>query len=771
MADRAQTASEKQSDRAAPTGAVGGADGSSGSREATGGATELHSGFTASSPHLWQDVLADLAAEADQWVAATKLRNFINEDPLLDWLAEYGAGADFASDSALPGYREELDFSRFVMEKGVEFEQRITDLLRERADELGHEVFEIHRGAQDLYDATSFIETINAMAIGTPIIYQGWLIDPDLRTFGAPDLIIRADVLEQLFPGTVPAHEALLDAPLVTLGGTAGHYRAVDIKFTTLELNKDGAAASKLKSHAAQLWLYNQMLGAIQGLTPPSAYLLGRTWQSGSGKTAQRGGGAFERLARVDADHSFGRRGSEVSLRDTVAAGLAWRRRLMQRTAPDATPAAAGWQVLPTPSMPELYPNASYTEDAPWHTAKRQIIAELGELTQLPGVNAKLRNEALKRGISSWRDPRASAETLGVTGAVFAVRCDAVLAANRLLLSRSENGSDGLSAGNPPSDPRRLVLPAQISKADMTWRTPAPLELWVDFESVSTLDDDFSALPAVGGQALIFQIGCGIYEPRRNLADPTGPMTQVAAPTNETQATADAAEDMMSEGGPVMSMPSRVAIDPVGSAENAVAVSPLPDQDVASGPPDWSFAQWTARALAEEEELRIIGEWVAHMDAERQRRGLRWDQVRIYHWSSAETSTLESAYSSARRRLAARHQEDPDRYPAADWPDMPWYDLLAKLVRAEPITVAGAFNFGLKSIAKAMYSHGLIETKWGDGPTDGLGAMVGAWRADATARQIGVSMKELALMLEIAAYNDVDCQVMAEIVTCLRTQP
>ncbi len=53
------------------------------------------------------------------------------------------------------------------------------------------------------------------------------------------------------------------------------------------------------------------------------------------------------------------------------------------------------------------------------------------------------------------------------------------------------------------------------------------------------------------------------------------------------------------------------------------------------------------------------------------------------------------------------------------------------------MTVRGAFDFGLKSIAKAMHAAGLIETTWGDGPTDGLGAMVGAWWCDAEAARVG----------------------------------
>ncbi len=85
-----------------------------------------------------------------------------------------------------------------------------------------------------------------------------------------------------------------------------------------------------------------------------------------------------------------------------------------------------------------------------------------------------------------------------------------------------------------------------------------------------------------------------------------------------------------------------------------------------------------------------------------------------------------------------------------------------------PVTVKGAFNFSLKSLAKAMHAAGLIETTWGDGPTDGLGAMVGAWWCDAEAARVGGSMRDFELMREIERYNEVDCRAMAELVAWLR---
>ena len=89
-------------------------------------------------------------------------------------------------------------------------------------------------------------------------------------------------------------------------------------------------------------------------------------------------------------------------------------------------------------------------------------------------------------------------------------------------------------------------------------------------------------------------------------------------------------------------------------------------------------------------------------------------------------------------------------------------------MREEPIVVNGAFGFGLKAIAKNLHRQDLINTIWGDGPTDGLGAMVGAWHCDKEADKAGISMREMNYMKEIESYNKVDCQVMWELISYLR---
>jgi len=580
----------------------------------------------------------------DDWVSATRTRNWLQGDPLLDWLALYGRDHGFTPDDELPGYDPRTNMRDFVIAKGIAFEAAVMDLIRQRL----HAV-RIAEGPQDSRDLAKAEATVEAMRAGVPVIEQAVLIDATHRTYGVADLLVRSDQLNQIVPDTLTDAEATLPAP--GLGNAPHHYRVVDVKYRTLHLLRDGGTGADAAHYAAQVWIYNEALSRSLGMTPSAAYLLGRSWLQGQ----ERGDSCFGRLARVDHAGRLGAKGDLIA--SGALAAVEWIRRVRRE--------GADWCPLPTPSVPELYPHARHGRDEPWHAAKAQIATQLAELTLLPRMNPQLRRDAHARGITGWTDARASSSTLGIT--TDADKADAVLRINR-------------------DEPALLVAPERFIRADPAWRTATPAEFYVDFETVSNLADDFSRLPRIGGQPLIFQIGCGWLE--------------------------------------------------AGA---------------------WQFKQWTVDRLAEPDEGRMIDAWIRFMFDHLSARGLSWTDARLYHWSAAETSFLVSAYNSAR-----------ERHPERKWPELPWYDLLQRLVRAEPVAVLGAFNFGLKATASGMHRAGLIETTWTDGPVDGLGAMIGAWSCEAIAAETGVTLPEIELMREIGAYNEVDCRSMAEVLAWFR---
>ena len=610
------------------------------------------------------------ASEQDwqDWVGATHIRNWMLGDPLIDWLELYGHKLDAIPKAEVDDYDPNLDFGRFVGEKASEFRNRIRRLFEER-----HEVVAIGRNRQDAKRLDRARETFAAMQRGAPIIHRAVLRDAEHHTYGLADFLIRSDTLRELFPEDISEEEASTCA--TDLGGADWHYRVVNVKYMTLHLNAAGTELGNGGNAAnkAELYILNRMLGRLQGYQPPISYALGRGWRRTQRGQTYSGDSALERLGRIFQDGSITR---GVPIGEEVERALEWVRRVRTE--------GENWGILPTPTVPELYPNMTSGGDGDlavgssdlggdvgdgeaaekWVSVKKYVASELKELTQLWRVGVAGREKAHEGGIYRWDDTRVTSDVVGVGGATNGPILERLLAVN-------------LSSG-PPVSPQRIEADREI------WHGTPGMEFYVDFEYCSDLDDDFDKLPEKGGKPLIFMIGCG-------------------------------------------------------HVENGA----------------WQFKSLVTECLSLTEEARIIEEWIEHMRLVRERLKPENAQPRIFHWSQAETN----AYRGARERHG---------WPAG-WPELGWYDFPDRVMRAEPVVVRGALNFSLKSVARAMRRHGLIETEWDDGnPVDGLGAMVGAWRCDVEARRLVIPMGELTLMKAIADYNQVDCKAIMEIVRYLR---
>ena len=412
------------------------------------------------------------------WVSPTAMRAYLSDDPLLDWLRLYGRDHGFQRDDELPGYDPRTDFGLFIMRKGREFEDAVVEHLGRLA--RVHAVANPQEGSRDLESAE---RTFAAMLRGEELIHQAVLRDAETRTYGTADLLIRSDVLQDLFPGTITDVEARMPAP--ALGSVEWHYRVIDIKFTTLRLLARGGLRDTGSSwlYKLQVHVYNRALGRLQGYQPPEAYLLGRGWERTRKREKLRGTSCMDLLGAVPQDYASGSKGTVAA---AVEEACGWLRRVRSE--------GSEWRVLPEPSVPELRPNMGNGTDAPWHAAKQRIAKELEEPTMLWHVGIKGRETARRAGVARWRsDPAFTAAAAGVTGQTVAPTLDAILDINR-------------STDGPP------VTPATVRAGEADWRPEPALELYVDFETVSDLDDDFEGIPEKGGQPLIFMIGCGHVE-------------------------------------------------------------------------------------------------------------------------------------------------------------------------------------------------------------------------------------------------------------------
>jgi hypothetical protein len=627
------------------------------------------------------------------WLSPSNTRNYIKGDPILDWLDYYGVRQDDESggwankrdffhgyypDNYDKSYIRETDFAKFIIAKGNQFELGVTRLIS-RILEDAHlpEIKRVALTLPDIRDFNSVRQTFNLMDEGFPVIHQPVLWAEELKIFGCPDLLVRADFLNSIIPGSIPEDRATVSA--TALSGD-WHYVVVDIKFTSIEFNAAGEVANSKDHQKVQVALYNAALTQLQGYASPYGFLIGRTWKD---HKKNRGDSCLQRIGRFSI-HQPQHNKPPTNWVDAARPALTWLRKMRAE--------GHNWHAKSGMEIAEMRPNMGNTQDAPYHQAKKLIAEETGELTKLWSVGIPKRNAFIEtEKCDDWRNPACTAARLGLTGAT-AKRLE-----NILWVNQTSDAS---------------VAPARIEWSRDEWAIAQPAEFFVDFETCNDLNDDFKSLPTKGGQALIFMIGCGHIE---------------------------------------------------------------------NG--EWRFKCFTADELSPECELKVIQSWMIHMDAVTARlthgkpmsvaqeslfdlASERPMRPQVFHWSPAEKNTLIEAYDSAEVRHGS----------AIERPN--FYDFLNRVVKpsgdAGCFAVRGAFNFGLKSIGKALQSLGLIQTEWTDGPTDGLGAMTGSWWCYEQSAIKGTPVLEVEtlggrkLFQEITRYNEIDCKVMYEAIDYLR---
>ncbi|MCL0031002.1 ribonuclease H-like domain-containing protein [Dehalococcoidia bacterium] len=574
------------------------------------------------------------------WISASRTRSYSINDPVLDWLDLHGKDAGFLPDKMTPSYDPMYDWTTFIFQKGNEFEDVYIENLKEYAEVKTIGDFRVARSLEKAK------ETVSAMENGVEVITQAVLRNPENCTYGLADLMIRLDVLlqaKELFPNAFDIENQsgidLKDPNVLKM------YRIVDIKFSTLDLKRGDLLSSKQKPYMVQLDIYNRAMGRLQGYTPKFTYVAGRKWRQGK----LRGNSATDKLGVINVMGDVTKGNSLKKLTDE---SIRWRK--------DVQVNGGDWKIFPKPDRIELYPDTGNVNSG-WDKAKSIISWKLKDLTRVSHISPTKRRKGHQAGITALDDPRLDSNVLGISGK-HGILVDEIIKINRM-------------------DVDDVVRPKKIRSGEEVWRNSGFFEFFVDFETVSDLDDDFKNFPKSGGQSLIFQIGCGYYD-----------------------------------GG------------------------------------SWYFKQFTVKWLDKESELEILDEWFSYMNIVSEGK-----KSMVYHWSGAEPVHIETAYDNARKR-----------HPERSWPNVNWFDLFKNVFDAEPVVVKGAYGLGLKQIARALKRHGFLTTTWGSGPADGMGAMIGAWRANSMAREEGGYMIDFKVMGLIEQYNEIDCKVMQEILSYLR---
>lgn len=370
-------------------------------------------------------------------ITPTQIANIVLNDHLSEWIRLYDSSENPVISNML----------RYLFSQGNSFEDKIVKCIPLEIVQIAPR-----------YTREAADRTIEEIRKGTPVIWSAPLFSERSGMHGVADLLVKQSYLNRIVPGTISS-EAKDNDP----------YIVIDIKFSTLPLCADGIHIlnqDRYKAYKTQVWLYTQMVGEIQGITPSFAYILGRGYKYTSKGVSYSGNSSFERLGKVD----FADFDSDIKKISTDA--IEWLRNLRLH--------GKTWSFG---THPELYPNMNFVGN--FMDKKVKIANQIGEITQLLYCGIEHRKIALSHGVHSWKDPRFTPELISLKGKQ-ALTLQRILDVNR--------GTDNII----PNSTGLTNINRYIRKLNK--------EFFVDFETISGAFDDFSILPRNNGLNMIFMI-------------------------------------------------------------------------------------------------------------------------------------------------------------------------------------------------------------------------------------------------------------------------
>jgi len=397
----------------------------------------------------------------NSWNSASSVHNYLLNDPILDYFKFNSSNFSGSNDSNFEG-----SFLKYILNKGTIFENNVISLIKQKLSE--NDFVKVAQDFTDIRNPLKFKETIDLMSEGIPVIYQGVLHDYENKVYGSPDLIIRSDFINKIMD-----EKCIVDVPDKEYEGFI--YKIIDIKFNTLKLRADGIHllnTGRTKCNKGQIIIYNNMLSKILKYNNRYCYILGRGYTYYKNGSSFKNNSCFSKLGHIDTIKI------DEPYHEKIDNALSWITDVKKNH---------NSYILRPPSRKELYPNMCNTYDMPYHNLKKQLASEIKEITLLWNVGVEHRENAHEKGIFKYDDPLLSTDILktgsgkktNVIGEMLSL-----LHSNKLMnKNKIENDYE-----------------FNIFKK-------CPLEFYIDFETINNIVDDFTELPKISIEVLVFMIG------------------------------------------------------------------------------------------------------------------------------------------------------------------------------------------------------------------------------------------------------------------------
>ena len=422
----------------------------------------------------------------DTWISASKTRNYLLDDPLMDYL-EYNR--IYEPDDIIEPVSKKRKYSEQKLEKntflntilsnGIDFEIDIISKLKKKYPNDLITILDLNNNdkylKEKIRDPIYFKITIEMIKKGIPIIYQGVLHDPINKVYGLPDLIIRGDYINKIF-------EAEIDVYTEKIKSIDNYpYYIIDIKNSNIHLSAKSDTIlnyTNCKPYKGQIAIYHKILSEIQEYDTRRAFILPSKWTRKVKDNTFQCANPFDRLGIIDFDTN------DNIYFNLVNEAINWLKLVR-----DPNNKLNCYE----PNNINMYPNMTNQLDGKCKRMKKYLSDKNNEITNVWMCGVKNRKNAIENGITKWSDPNLNSCVLGINGK-NSKTLDLILDINR---SNTIN-----------------IYPEKIKSELNGWRDRNKLAFYIDFETLnSTVFEprEISELEINNPNAndLIFLIGIG----------------------------------------------------------------------------------------------------------------------------------------------------------------------------------------------------------------------------------------------------------------------
>ena len=295
---------------------------------------------------------------SDDWNQASVIKNFMLDDPLLDWLNLYAENKNIK-----PDIQKESDFNQYLSKQSIIFKKDLYTKINSLEKIIS---------LPNTLDIKSRINnTYSLMKKGTPVINNCGIINNNLKRFDTVDYLIRSDKINDIFGDNTISN---IEFNKGCRFSNKWHYCLFDVRFIKLSISDMGELKCHnkiLKYYKSKALVYNSCIGFMQNYVPSLCYLIGRNDDS-------------EKIGKIFTDNKT---------LSKIERGFKWIN--------DVKKNGINWDIDP-PQKIELYPNMCNNDDYPWKSIKKKIANNIKEVTLIWNMGVKERKIAHQKGKLSW---------------------------------------------------------------------------------------------------------------------------------------------------------------------------------------------------------------------------------------------------------------------------------------------------------------------------------------------------------------------------------